>query len=68
MLDILLVNPGNMLKAPLLTECLLNMECKVTCSLDVESHTLFVGKVLAMYYGKGKKRLYHFGGGRYGPC
>lgn len=64
----LAVSPSKYVKAPLLTDCVLNMECKIKGSLDTGSHTLFVGNVLAMYHNKRKKRLYHFGRGRYKPC
>jgi flavin reductase (DIM6/NTAB) family NADH-FMN oxidoreductase RutF len=60
--------PAIYVKAPLLIYCILNIECQVTGSLDVGSHTLFVGRVQAMHRGEGHKRLYHFGGGQYRTC
>ncbi len=35
--------------APLVAECPLNIECRVTASLPLGSHTLFVGLVLAVH-------------------
>jgi flavin reductase (DIM6/NTAB) family NADH-FMN oxidoreductase RutF len=36
-------------QAPLVAECPLNIECKVSASLPLGSHTLFVGLVLAVH-------------------
>ncbi len=35
--------------APLVAECPLNLECRVTARLPLGSHTLFVGEVLAVH-------------------
>lgn len=40
---------GSCVKAPLVAECPLNIECRVTASLPLGSHTLFVGLVLAVH-------------------
>ena len=37
------------LQAPLVAECPLNIECRVSASLPLGSHTLFVGLVLAVH-------------------
>jgi flavin reductase (DIM6/NTAB) family NADH-FMN oxidoreductase RutF len=36
-------------QAPLVSECPLNIECRVSASLPLGSHTLFVGLVLAVH-------------------
>ncbi len=36
-------------QAPLVAECPLNIECRVSASLPLGSHTLFVGRVLAVH-------------------
>lgn len=35
--------------APLIAECPVNIECQVTKSLDLGSHTLFIGQVVAVH-------------------
>ena len=39
--------------APLVAECPLNIECRVSASLPLGSHTLFVGLVLAVHLDEG---------------
>jgi flavin reductase (DIM6/NTAB) family NADH-FMN oxidoreductase RutF len=39
-------------QAPLVAECPLNIECRVSASLPLGSHTLFVGLVLAVHLEK----------------
>ncbi len=39
--------------APLVAECPLNIECRVSASLPLGSHTLFVGLVLAVHLEEG---------------
>ncbi len=41
--------PASQVAAPLIAECPVNIECKVVHSLDLDSHTLFVGQVLAVH-------------------
>lgn len=49
--------PGKVVKAPLIEECPVNIECKVTESILVGSHEIFVGEVVA-YWADGE---YHDG-------
>ena len=54
------------MQAPLVAECPLNVECRVSASLPLGSHTLFVGLVLAVHLDraclgeKGKIRVESF--------
>jgi len=41
--------PANHIKAPLIKECPVNLECKVAQSLNIGSHTLFLGEVLTIW-------------------
>jgi flavin reductase (DIM6/NTAB) family NADH-FMN oxidoreductase RutF len=41
--------PGSKVKAPLIGECPVNIECKVTESMLVGSHEIFVGEVVAYW-------------------
>lgn len=38
--------------APLVAECPLNIECRVSATLPLGSHTLFVGRVLALHLAR----------------
>ncbi len=40
---------GREIGAPLVAECPLNIECRVSAELPLGSHTLFVGRVLAVH-------------------
>ena len=40
--------PGTRVKAPVVGESPLSMECKVVKSLDLGSHTMFIGEILAV--------------------
>lgn len=40
---------GREVEAPLVAECPLNIECRVSAELPLGSHTLFVGRVLAVH-------------------
>ncbi len=33
-------------RAPLIGECIANIECKIIKKVDVDSHTLFIGEIL----------------------
>lgn len=41
--------PATKLKTPLLADCPVNIECTVEHTLDLDSHTLFIGRVLAVH-------------------
>jgi flavin reductase (DIM6/NTAB) family NADH-FMN oxidoreductase RutF len=41
--------PASQLKTPLLADCPVNIECAVERELDLGSHTLFIGRVLAVH-------------------
>ena len=40
--------PGSQVSAPIVGEAPLSLECKVLKSLDLGSHTMFIGKILAV--------------------
>ncbi|WP_040412249.1 flavin reductase family protein [Desulfosporosinus sp. OT] len=42
--------PASIVKAPLIKECLVNIECKVKDILNFGSHDIFVGEVVATHY------------------
>ncbi|HBF39374.1 MAG TPA: flavin reductase family protein [Firmicutes bacterium] len=42
--------PASIVKAPLIKECLINMECKVKDILNYGSHDIFVGEMVAVHY------------------
>jgi len=41
--------PGKVVKAPLIAECPVNIECRVTESMLVGTHEIFVGEVVAYW-------------------
>ncbi|HLF80346.1 MAG TPA: flavin reductase family protein [Anaerolineales bacterium] len=41
--------PALRVKTPLLADCPVNIECAVEHELDLDSHTLFIGRVLAVH-------------------
>jgi flavin reductase (DIM6/NTAB) family NADH-FMN oxidoreductase RutF len=41
--------PGSITEAPLVAECPINIECEVNNAIELGSHTLFVGEVLAVH-------------------
>jgi len=45
--------PANMVKPPLIKECVSSLECKVTAKYTCGDHTLFVGEVVAAHVKKG---------------
>jgi len=47
------IREAKFVKAPLIENCILNLECKVVDSLDTGDHTIFVGEVVAAYYKEG---------------
>ncbi len=42
--------PASIVKAPLIKECLINMECKVKDILNYGSHDIFVGELVAVHF------------------
>lgn len=40
--------PGSQVAAPLVAECPLGLECRVTQAIDLGSHTLFLAEILAV--------------------
>ncbi|MDR0931660.1 MAG: flavin reductase family protein [Victivallales bacterium] len=40
--------PGSQVEAPLVAECPLGLECKVTQTLELGSHTLFIAEIVAV--------------------
>ncbi len=42
--------PATRVQAPLVAECPVNIECKVTQTLNIGTHTVFVAEVLAVNY------------------
>jgi len=55
---------GDVVKAPIIKECPINIECKLVAELDVGDHTLFVGEVVATHVSKSDDRLLFDLGGR----
>ncbi len=50
------------IKPALIEECIVNLECKVTGTLDTGDHTIFAGEVIASWLsGNGKKVLLSVG-------
>lgn len=45
----LALEPALHLKTPLLADCPVNIECRVEQEIDLDSHTLFIGRVLAVH-------------------
>ncbi len=49
------------IKPPLLKRATLNFECKLVKEVDAGDHIIFIGKILAAYWNKGKKVLFNTG-------
>ena len=47
------VDYGKLMTAPLIQECPVNLECRVIHSLDLGSHTLFIGEIIETYVNEG---------------
>jgi flavin reductase (DIM6/NTAB) family NADH-FMN oxidoreductase RutF len=47
---------GEQVKAPLIAECIANMECRLAGQLTTGDHTIFVGEVLAGWMHENPKR------------
>jgi len=60
--------PAKYIKAPLIGECPVNMECKLVNYYDSGSHTIFVGEILNAWCAKTNelpKRLFNLGKGNF---
>lgn len=55
---------ADVVKPPLIKECLINLECRVAAELDAGDHTLFVGEVVATHASATKDKLLFDMGGR----
>lgn len=44
--------PASVVKAPLIKECAVNIECKVKDILNYGSHDIFVGEIVAIHYNE----------------
>lgn len=44
--------PGQLVKAPLIAECPVNLECKVSQILPLGSHDLFLGEILTVHHAE----------------
>lgn len=59
--------PAKKVKAPLIDQCNVNLECKVIAEIDTGSNTIFVGEILVAYISEqARKGLYTLGVDRYG--
>jgi flavin reductase (DIM6/NTAB) family NADH-FMN oxidoreductase RutF len=64
--------PAQMVKPPIIKECVAHLECKLERQITVGDHTLFTGRVLTAYADEGAfekkfdvkkvKPIYHMGG------
>jgi len=48
---------GQYVQAPLIPECILNMECRVAGHLDTGDHTIFAAEVLAVWANEHPEKL-----------
>ena len=44
---------GKLKTAPMIEECPINMECKLTRTVDFPSHDIFIGEIIATYCDRG---------------
>ena len=44
--------PGNLVRAPLIAECPVNLECRVTQVIPLGTHHLFLGEAVWMHYSE----------------
>jgi flavin reductase (DIM6/NTAB) family NADH-FMN oxidoreductase RutF len=49
--------PGQYVKAPLIKECIANLECRLTGQLTTGDHTIFAGEVLATWVNENPTRI-----------
>lgn len=64
----LTARPAAKVRPPLIEEAIANLECEVTHAIDVGSHTIFVGRIVAAWVHEEaaeKKRLFNLGGRRF---
>lgn len=60
--------PGTRVAAPLMPQCLANLECVVRGTLVTGDHTIFAGEIVAAHVREEPgRRLYALGGECYGP-
>jgi flavin reductase (DIM6/NTAB) family NADH-FMN oxidoreductase RutF len=45
----LTTEPASQIQAPLITECPVNLECKLTQTIPLGSHDLFIGEIVAVH-------------------
>lgn len=68
--------PGSKVKAPMIGECPVNIECKVKQILELGSHDVFIGEVVAVHaddevldengnFSLTQAKLFAYGGGKY---
>ncbi|MEM3555735.1 MAG: flavin reductase family protein [Candidatus Micrarchaeia archaeon] len=57
-------SPAKFVKAPLIMECPINIECKLVDEFDAGDHTVFVGEVLEVHKSEIKEKLIFDRGGR----
>jgi flavin reductase (DIM6/NTAB) family NADH-FMN oxidoreductase RutF len=60
----LTARPGLQVKAPLIEQCGVNLECRLESTLDTGSHTIFAGRVVQAWVSGAepeKKRLFNLG-------
>lgn len=48
---------GQFVQAPLIEECVLNMECRVAGQLDSGDHTIFAAEILAVWVNEHPRKL-----------
>ncbi|MCM8829947.1 MAG: flavin reductase family protein [Candidatus Omnitrophica bacterium] len=48
---------GEYVKAPLIKECIANLECRMTGQLNTGDHTIFAGEILAVWVNENPSRL-----------
>jgi flavin reductase (DIM6/NTAB) family NADH-FMN oxidoreductase RutF len=59
---------GLQVRAPLVGECLVNLECRLENTLDTGSHTIFVGRIVQAWVSTAQpegKRLFNLGAGEF---
>jgi len=49
--------PARYVKAPLIAECVANLECRVAGTLRTGDHTIFAGEILAVWVNENPKRV-----------
>ena len=67
--------PATKIKAPLIGECVANLECKLHTALETGDHTIFVGRIVAAHVDKRvqegsydikkTRMIFHLGGNEY---